>query len=85
MAGKIPKYKLFIYQARESSLVSESSVSAENVLYKAFDVIGKLGWSCSAFDYLGDGKLLRILVGWTHILNFPFLCRRRSVAELCQL
>ena len=36
-------FNLFIYQARESSLVSGTSVPAETVVYKNFILMGELG------------------------------------------
>ena len=53
---------LFIYQARESSLVpgprvSDCPVSEENIIYEASVLIGELGWSFSSMLYWRKGSV----------------------------
>ena len=54
---------LFIYQARESSLVPvgfrTAQFSAETVIYEAFVLIGELGWWFTSFLSWRKGKVYR--------------------------
>ena len=68
---------LFIYQARESSLVRAGflTVSPENVIYEAFVVMGELSWGFSALLAWRKGKVktsqfFKLSSLFTHSLSF---------------
>ena len=66
-SGPINNYKgsrpTCLYARLESSRISDSSVSAETVIYEAFVLMGEIGWWFSALLSWRKGKVKRSLEG----------------------